>query len=228
MAFALSDLIFPPRCVCCHAYLDHGRALCADCRRRIVLHRTYFCGKCRARRYSLRGICHSGFPFCLAAAGEYEDPVLKQLIRALKFHFMRAAAGPLGAVLGAYCARLRVPRSYGVVMPVPLSGRRARERGFNQSELIARAAAVQMSVSMDTSILIRARHAAPQSGLVGARARHANIAGSFRVRSPDKVRGRDIILLDDVVTSGATMLEAALALRAAGARNILALAVAKA
>ena len=229
MALALLDLIFPPRCIHCHAYLEHGRALCADCRRWIVMHRTFFCGKCRARRYSsARKLCHRSFPFLLGAAGEYEDPVIKGLIRSLKFHFVRSSAAPLGAILAAYATRLKISRSYDLILPIPLSRRRRRERGFNQSELIARALSIRIGIPIDTFTLRRLRHAPPQSGLRGAVLRHANIAGSFAVVSPRAVCGRNIILLDDVVTSGATMLEAARVLRAAGARNILALAAAKA
>lgn len=228
MAFALLDLIFPPRCVHCRAYLEDGRALCADCRRWIVLHRTFFCGKCRARRYSARELCHRGFPFLLGAAGEYEDPIMQGLIRSLKFHFVRAAAEPLGAILATYAARLRVSGSYDVILPIPLSRRRRRERGFNQSELIAQSFSTLSGIAVDTSVLQRSRHAPPQSGLRGEAERRANVAGSFDVVLPAAIRGRNIILLDDVITSGATMFEAANVLRTAGIKNILALAAAKA
>jgi ComF family protein len=228
MAFALLDLIFPPRCVHCHVHLGHGQALCADCRRRVVLHRVFFCGKCRARRYSARGLCHRNFPFTLAAAGEYEDPIIQALIRSLKFHFVRDAAAPLGAILAAYAKRLKIPGAYDFILPVPLSRRRLRERGFNQSELIARVFARETGMPMDAEVLRRPRHAPPQSGIRGDVQRRANIAGSFEVARPEAVRGRNVILLDDVVTSGATMLTAALVLRAAGAKDILALAAAKA
>lgn len=228
MPFALLDLIFPPRCVHCHAYLGHDLALCAVCRRRIVSHRVFFCGKCHARRHSAREFCHLGFPFLLGAAGEYEDPIIKGLVRSLKFHFVRSAAKPLGSILAAYAARLRIPGSYDIILPMPLSGRRRRERGFNQSELIAAAFAAKTGVQMNTDVLLRERHSPPQSGLRGYAERRANVADCFKVVSPIGVRGRNIILLDDVVTSGTTMLSATKALRAAGARNILALAAAKA
>jgi ComF family protein len=193
-----------------------------------VAHRTFFCGKCRARRYSSGGICHRGFPFALAAGGEYEDPVIKGLIRSLKFHFVRDAAEPLGALLAAYAKRLKIACSYDLVLPVPLSDRRLRERGFNQSELISRAFARRSGIPLNVKTLKRIRHSPPQSGLHGDKKRRINIIGSFQVQMPEKIRNRNVILLDDVVTSGATMLDAAKALRAAGAKNILALAVAKA
>jgi ComF family protein len=228
MAFVPLDLVFPPRCVRCRAYLGHEQALCQGCRRQVVLHRTFFCGKCRARRYSAKGLCHRGFPFTLGASGEYEDPVIQGLVRSLKFRFVRAAAAPLGALLAAYAARLKIPRSYDLVLPVPLSRRRRRERGFNQAELVARNFSARTGLPIDVSTLQRVRHSPPQSGLRSYAARRANIAGSFQVLRPELVRGRKLILLDDVVTSGATVLEAANALRASGARDILALAAAKA
>lgn len=164
----------------------------------------------------------------MGAAGEYDDPILRGLIRSLKFHFVRAAAGPLGAILAAYAARLKIADSYDIIVPVPLSHRRRRERGFNQSELIAHSLSARIGIPLNTSALRRARHAPPQSGLRGDAERRANIAGSFEVISPGAIRGRNIILLDDVVTSGATALEATQTLRACGARNILVLAAAKA
>lgn len=233
MAFALFnavlDLVFPPRCAHCGAYLARDRALCAGCRRRIILHKTFFCGKCRARRYSARGICHKNFPFLLAAAGSYEDPALRALIRSLKFGFVRSAAAPLGAIMADYARRLGIPRQgYDAVVPVPLSQRRLRERGFNQAELIAREAGRALGIPVEPGLLRRRRHAPPQSGLPGdARRRARNIAGCFEIAAPAAVAGRRIILLDDVVTTGATMREAAAILKAAGAKDILALAAAK-
>lgn len=224
----LLDLIFPPRCAYCRAYLGHGQALCPVCRRRIVPHRTFFCGKCRVRRYSPRGLCHQRFPFLLGAAAEYEDPIVQKMIRSLKFHFVRSTAAPLGGLLAAYATRLRIPRSYDLILPVPLSRRRERERGFNQSELIARELSRRIGVPINATALCRPRHAPPQSGLKGDDIRNKNVAGSFQVRAPRAVAGRNIILLDDVITSGATLLSAAAACRAAGARNILALVAAKA
>lgn len=141
---------------------------------------------------------------------------------------MRDAAEPLGALLATYAKRLKISLSYDLVLPVPLSERRARERGFNQSELISRAFSRRSGVPLNIKALKRVRHSQPQSGLHGDEKRRANVAGSFRVEDRAKVRDRNVILLDDVVTSGATMLHAAMALRVAGAENILALAVAKA
>jgi len=228
MAFFMMDLIFPPRCVHCRAYLGHGQALCGACRRRIVLHRAFFCGQCRARIYFPAHSCHRDFPFLLGAAGEYADPVLKTLIHALKFQFVRDAAKPLGRMLGDYAARLGIPRAYDLVVPIPLGRRRRRERGFNQSELIARVFAERCGLPMESGALQRTRHTPPQSGLRKTEARLSNVAGCFEAGDPGKVAGRNIILLDDVVTSGATMHAASAALKAAGAKNILALAAAKA
>jgi ComF family protein len=232
MAFSLLDLVFPPRCTHCHAYLRRGGALCAACQRRIVLHKTFFCGRCRARRYTARGLCHRGFPYCLAAAGQYEDPALRSLVRALKFQFVRAAAEPLGAMLAAYVRRLRLAdEGYGPVLPIPLGRKRQRQRGFNQTELIARALARRTGLRLAAGALARVKDTLPQSGLGsgldGQKRRRANIAGCFRVVRADAVAGRKVILLDDVATTGATLLEATLALKRAGAKEVLALTAAK-
>jgi ComF family protein len=229
MAFALLDLVFPPLCVRCRAYLSGGSALCAACRRRVVLHRTFFCGKCRARRYGPRGICHRGFPYTLGAAGEYADPALRALIHSLKFRFVRDAAVSMGGLLADYARRLRIPETGVLVLPVPLSRKRLRERGYNQAELISRQFARGTNAEVSSAMLMRKRHTLPQSGLRGKGLRTSNVAGCFALTgAAAAVAGRKVILLDDVVTTGATLLEAALVLRSAGARDILALTAAKA
>jgi len=228
MDFSFLDLIFPPRCVLCRVYLGHGQALCGDCRRQIVIHRSFFCGKCRARIYFPGQSCHRNFPFLLAAAGEYTDWGIKTLIHDLKFKFVRAVADHLGIMLATYARRLRMIGKYDAVVPVPLGRRRERERGFNQSELIARAFAARTGAMLETRSLRRVRQTQPQSGLHKAAARQKNVAGCFEVYLPGKINGRNIILLDDVITSGATLCEAATVLKAAGAKSILALVMAKA
>jgi predicted amidophosphoribosyltransferase len=85
-----------------------------------------------------------------------------------------------------------------------------------------------VALPVSTDILIRAKHTAPQSGTEHVAERKENIRGAFAVKDPDAVRGKNILLIDDVATSGATFLEAALTLKAAGAQKIICLAAAKA
>ncbi len=234
----LLDLFFPPRCLNCAAHLAQG-VLCEACRGGVRLHETLFCGNCGARRPTLpadlggraglpdgRRTCHAAHPYLLAAATDYSEPAVQALVRGLKFQGVRAAAGPLGDYLGRYAQGLGLSPAPGtLIVPVPLSARRMRERGYNQAALLARELASRFSLEF-ADALTRIRHSPPQSGLASHAERGRNVADAFR--SYPGVQGRAVWLVDDVATSGSTLFHAAKALKAAGARNITAFVAAKA
>jgi ComF family protein len=111
------------------------------------------------------------------------------------------------------------------IVPVPLHPRRLRERGFNPSALLARSLAREHRSRFDASLLLRVRDTPSQTGL-GRRARRANLRGAFQVR-PGARAPQVIWLVDDVVTTGSTLIECARALRRAGARRVVAICVAR-
>jgi competence protein ComFC len=224
----LSAVFFPCRCASCGKKLREG-ALCASCRGAIMIARTLFCGDCqKAVPADAPSYCHPSFPYLLGAAGNYENRALKELIHALKFRNIRGAAEPLAEILVRYASAFPFPFAGHTVVPIPLSKRRLRVRGFNQSEEIASRFTRHFSLPLETTWLVRVKHAKPQSETENLAERRENIRGCFAVAAPGAVRGRTIILIDDVTTSGATFLEAATVLRAAGAEKIYALAVARA
>ena len=113
-----------------------------------------------------------------------------------------------------------------MLVPVPLATGRRRQRGFNQSELIAQCIAVRIDVPVSTSALERIRETPPQVGQ-GATARRENVAGAFACRDPGVVSGRRIGLVDDVMTTGATLDACAEALKLAGASRVYGIVVAR-
>jgi len=225
----LLDLIFPAACAACGTHLLRG-TLCAPCRMAIAPHRTAFCGGCGAALPGMRRICHPRVPYILGAAGEYANPALRALIHALKFGGVKHAAGPLADILAHYCAMLPVDLRGFTVIPVPISKERLRERGFNQSSLIARRFAGFFGMPLEERLLVRIAHRTAQSEIDDRAERRRNISGCYAVRreSPWKRGVGKVILIDDVTTSGATFTEAARELQGAGAGKILALALAKA
>jgi ComF family protein len=151
-------------------------------------------------------------------------------IHALKYHGRTAVGVPLGALL-AEAGGARLPAAplalLDAIVPVPLHPARQAERGFNQAELLARACGRRWGLPVWPRALRRVRPTRPQTELDGA-ARRANVRGAFAVSWSAPVAGRRLLLVDDVLTTGATLGAAATALRAAGATLVGALVLARA
>lgn len=152
------------------------------------------------------------------------EGVARQAIHDLKYKGIRDRAGFLADLLAREMERL--PLALDVLVPVPLGKVRRRTRGFNQSELIARVLGDRLGVPVEPALLTRARETPRQVGL-SLEERRANIAGAFVAERPESVAGRTIGVLDDVMTTGATLGACADALRATGARRVFGLAVAR-
>jgi ComF family protein len=214
----ITKLIFPPICVVCRARISKG-AVCTACFASIAVRRDL--------------VHNPDFPYALGAAAAYEDPVVQSLIHHLKFRGIRAAAAPLGDLLYNYTVGLSPGLEFAgcTVVPIPLSRRRERTRGYNQAELVARRFAERAGLALETDLLVRTRHTSPQSEAASIADRRENIRGAFAVADSAagraKICGANILLVDDVSTTGATFLDAARALEAASAARIAALAVAK-
>ena len=221
------NLLFPSQCLNCQNKTASGAAICEICLEKVRFSRTLYCAKCGARLPANKKICHPDFPYILGAATDYENEAVKNLIHGLKFRFIRRAAEPLAEFLIQYIEDLSLPINTLTLIPMPLGKKRERERGFNQSRLIAELVAKHFSMPLVVDNLVRKRNTNPQSKL-NLEERIANIKDCFSLKNPGAVLRKNILLIDDVITSGATMHEAALTLKAAGARKIIALAAAKA
>ncbi|OHA08394.1 MAG: hypothetical protein A3B37_01670 [Candidatus Sungbacteria bacterium RIFCSPLOWO2_01_FULL_59_16] len=220
------DLVFPQTCVSCR---QEGEYLCESCRGRLAP-QVPSCPVCSRRNFT--GIlCAS----CAETAGlrrflapfSYRDPLARDLVHAFKYEGARELApllaGEIAGCLAAYAIR---PIASSLLVPIPLSRARLRERGFNQSELLASELAKRLGLPVARA-LRRRRDTASQIEMTSYKERRRNVSDAFRVRDPDAVRNRPVILVDDVSTSGATLAEAARALRAAGARTVWAVVIAK-
>lgn len=221
------DLFFPLRCVSCQKVVQ-DEPLCAACFASIPIHDTLFCGKCKARNPSGKKICHPEVPYLLASATDFHEPAVTALIHTLKFEYVSSAALPLARLTAEYLTTVLPEGFDAVIVPIPLSSARLRSRGFNQSELLAKHLATFLGLPLEARAVERVKNSPPQSRLAGAASRTANIAGCYAVKDADAVAGRNVLLVDDVTTSGATFTECARALRRAGAQRIIAVAAAKA
>ena len=157
---------------------------------------------------------------------------MKKSIWLLKYRNKRMLAGifakMLYDILLEELAELKLMKNFSnpLLLPMPISGKRFRERGYNQVELVAYELARIGGFELNTNTLLKSRHTESQVKAEGRRERLKNLKGSFAVKNPDVIRGRNIILLDDVITTGATMSEARKTLKEARVKNILSVALA--
>ena len=221
------DLLFPPRCANCKTVLAGNRALCDKCRSLVRLNSSYFCAGCGARLPDARKVCHPKEQYILAAAADYDSEPVKSLIHGLKFDLVRDCASELGVLLREYAAGLPSFPPNPFLIPIPLGKKRFKERGFNQAELITRSIGWDFA-GLETEVLIRTKETSKQTDLENYDLRTANVSDAFAVLQPEKINGREIILVDDVSTSGATLSAAAAALKSAGAKKVIGLVAARA
>ena len=179
------------------------------------------------------GLCQRAHPpFERAVAYGSYDGGLRDLIHLLKYQQVRPAAGVLGRMLAEAIAGLDAVLPDGMisVVPVPLHVRKRAQRGFNQSELIARAAVKQLQRPQRLQILagtlVRRRDTESQIGLTRHQ-RRENLRGAFAVAEPEGIVNGNILLVDDVFTTGTTAAECARVLRKAGAERVWVATVAR-
>ena len=214
------DTLFPPVCAGCGR---RGHWVCEECRATVQPLTDAACARCGAL-WSIRCLCdqipdalvsiQSALPF---------DGWVRQAIHSFKYEGERARAGHLGDLLPPL---LDEGVLVDVVVPVPLHPMRLRERGFNQASLLA----IRVSRARGQIPVVeieRRGSTTPQVGLASAQ-RTANVTGAFVVPDPGRFAGRSIVLVDDVITTSATMAACATAIADAGAVSIRCLSIARA
>lgn len=208
---ALLDLLFPQKCPFC-GKLTEGTAVCGTCR--------------QALPWTVGGDILWEGPGGVRCAAPlwYQDKVREGLLR-FKFQGGSAAAEPLGELV-AQCAAEELSGAFDTVTWVPVSRKRLRERGYDQAELLARAAC-RLWDTEPVRLLKKTVHTPAQSGLEEATARRANVLGAYEVCCGAAVRDRQILLVDDICTTGATLAECVRVLKDAGAGAVVCAAVAR-
>ena len=222
--FAL-DLLFPESCVSC---ASEGTPLCSSCEN-LLTSIPPTCIVCKKfspeKNHTLAGktcppcrgktaISHFFSPF------SYQSKPASTIIHSLKYKRIRSLAPVMAKILGNYLLRFRIFAPAGAVLvPIPLHPRRERERGFNQSELIARDLGVILNIP-SRSLLSRSRPTHPQTSL-GIDARRTNVERAFSAHTSEGYKLA--ILIDDVKTTGATLDEAARVLKKAGIEQVWAI-----
>ncbi len=222
---SILDYVFPKQCFGCGA---EGEYLCKDCFTRIEYLRPDQCYFCEKPGFE-KGIC----PACaeqtnvklIVPACAYTDTAVGQLVESFKYNFMESASMILNKVLATQIENLRLKNHiYGIpVVPIPLHKKRYLERGFNQSEKLCDFLTKRYDSRLKSELLQRQKYTAQQAKLK-RKERLANLKDCFAVNLTEKIP-ESVIIVDDVLTTGVTMREASQALKKAGVKNIICLAV---
>ena len=207
----LLQWLYPPKCILCKRLLDD--------------HETDLCHGCRTQA-PFAPAAYKKLPYLdrWTAVWYYEDDVRSSILR-FKFGNFRSYARPYGRLLAMRLLREEMT-NFDILSWVPVSFLRRLKRGYDQCELLSLAVSEELQ-TQPVPLLKKIRNNRPQSGIDDDAARRANVLGAYRVIDPDTVSGKRILLLDDVITTGATAGECARMLRLAGAKSVTCAAVAR-
>lgn len=198
------NLLFPPKCVLCQKVLEKQE--------------TDLCHKCRTDSPECAGV-HKNFSFLDSwiAIWYYKGYIRKSILR-FKFYGARHYAAVYGRLLA-----MRILQEYAeefdVLTWVPVSKLRRLTRGYDQAQLLAEAVGQELGLT-PVSTLCKVRHNRAQSGITGQAKRRANVLGAYKAVWPQQLHGKRVLILDDVITTGATAGECARVLLTAGAKEV--------
>jgi ComF family protein len=233
------NLIFPTVCLACGEILPnydeelYGLPVCSPCKSRVNLLKGPCCSLCSTPFKSPVAISHL-CPRCeerrpyfdrLLAPFLYEG-ILRDVVARFKYGRTGKEGKALGQVMGRFLKESYLQREGALMVPIPLHPRREMERGFNQTSILAKGIRDCLPVTMAEGVLVRTVDTKSQTGM-GQREREANVRGAFEVRYKVRVKGKEVILVDDVATTGSTLNEASRVLKRAGAKRVICLVLAR-
>jgi len=231
------DFIYPPRCPVCNAFLSKKVVICKNCLSKLKEFKPPFCKICALPFHGEKEdlhICENCLrkrPYFTSISSPYiYNDTASLLIKLFKFQKKASAGRLMGTLLGRYsCSwwkKLGQNKEEYIIVPVPLGIKRLRQRGFNQSLILARHVSKSIKIPVDYLSLTRTKETQPQA-LLSAEERKKNVKNAFQVRG-NRFEGKKVILLDDVATTGNTLNECSKVLKKAGATEIRCLVFARA
>lgn len=226
------DAVLPPRCLLCGKVLSGENGLCGDCFAKINFISAPVCKKCGQplppdshAAYCANCVGDNLLPFGMIRSRVKYDEFSKPLIINFKFHDKTEYGDFLAHWL--YSAGRDIwQNSPDILMPVPLHPRRLLYRRYNQAAVLCRQLGKIANIPVDYDAMVRRIHTRPQVEFSGHE-RVKNIKGAFYVKKPERIKGRHVVLIDDVFTTGSTLKECAVCLLQAGAKSVDAVTVAR-
>ncbi len=229
----LVDILYPKTCLSCKTRLITEAFICPDCTYKIRKNIPPFCARC-GRHLEKQNLNKNICPACLKTPLHFDrafspciyEGVIQNLIHQFKYNNKQFLGPVLARLMNEFI------REYGIsldfidqIIPIPLNSTRMREREFNQAEILSRYIAEELKKDVFKDLLIRSRNTFSQTGLKNNQ-RLENVKGSFKVTNNELVKDRNVLLVDDVLTTGATASEAAFTLKNAGTNIVFVLTLA--
>lgn len=235
------ELLFPIKCAACEretAGKRKNKLICTDCLQKLSPSINFFCPLCEAKTIDAK-LCfscnliinntknnfyldHLLYPF------SYKDFKIQKIIKAFKYRFIKNLETPLGRLMTLYLEKIKDKIDFNdlTIIPVPLHQRKFNERGYNQSELIAVKIAEYLNTKVISNCLLKIKSTKDQTYLK-ENERVGNLKNVFACVKSDLISGKNILLIDDVYTTGTTMAECARVLKEAGATEVSGLTIAR-
>lgn len=228
------DLIFPIKCIFCRRISKKEDYVCKKCQKSIPIRKSFECIGCKkpANFGQTCCICKESYSVDrLFVASDFENIKIKKLLKHFKFQFIKDLERPIYQILAKYFIWLAKSGKFNIfggnplLVPVPLSQYRLNWRGYNQSELLCRNISNYMQFESNSGLLCRVK-STPQADIKSKLERQNNIVGQFKFVG-HHLTGQDVVLVDDICSSGSTLNECARVLKQNGAGKIYALVVAR-
>jgi len=232
----LLNLIYPPRCLICKKLLENNDGLCRECFQAIEIISAPYCNICGKPLEPVQSFAGVDSPVCsdcrgrklffryARSIGKYKG-ILKECIHLLKYRGKKVLLKPLDILVKKCIDRFIPFEKISFIMPVPLHKKRFRQRGFNQSELIAELIGKHCRIPVLSTLLNRTVYTPSQTTLTKVE-RAKNVKGAFEVNESPYIKMGTILLVDDVYTTGATVNECARVLKRAKAKELYVLTLA--
>ncbi len=208
------DLLFPIQCLGCGQYDEW---LCCDCFKKIKFGSDLTPSLLKNYKPYLEDVW---------VATDYSQKIIQRALQNYKYNFIIELGRPLGQLLVEYLKTSNKNINFDFIVPVPLAKKRLVWRGFNQAEILAKTVGDFLGLPVATKLIFRKKYTRPQVGLA-AKDRRLNVSGIFDLKQNQHILDKNILLIDDVVTTGSTLGECAKVLKKAGAKRIYGLVVAQ-
>ncbi len=221
---SLLELIYPPRCIFCDNLINIGRInkICDKCMLNIPYYPLDVCPVC-AREKVQNGVCRN----CKSLKPDYDGCVVlwyynetvKNAVLGLKYKNRKDYADTIAGLMCDKLASQSFINEVNIIIPIPLHIKRRWERGFNQAELLAKIISKYFKIEMDSTSLIRVKETLPQMNLTVSQ-RMDNMSNSMQITNNEQIQSKNILLVDDILTTGSTLRAAATVLKNAGASKV--------